>query len=97
MNLPMYAQAACWGLLAGSGLIVGAVIAVAFAGRLSHRIIATVMGFGGGVLIAVLSVDLMDSAFTDGASRGGHGRLLVRRYGIQRHQLAPRTIRGEAP
>lgn len=62
----MYLQAACWGLLAGSGLLVGAVVAVAFTGRLSHRIIAAVMGFGGGVLIAVLSVDLMDSAFNDG-------------------------------
>jgi ZIP family zinc transporter len=62
----MYAQAACWGLLAGSGLLLGAVVAVAFAGRLFHRIIAAIMGFGGGVLIAVLSVDLMDSAFNDG-------------------------------
>jgi zinc transporter, ZIP family len=66
MTLPMYAQAACWGLLAGSGLLAGAVVAVAFAGRLPHRVIAAIMGFGGGVLIAVLSVDLMDSAFDDG-------------------------------
>ena len=66
MNVPMYAQAAGWGLVAGSGLLIGAVVAVTFAGRLSHRIIAAVMGFGGGVLIAVLSVDLMDSAFNDG-------------------------------
>ena len=62
----MSVQAACWGLLAGSGLLLGAVVAVAFTGRLSHRIIAAIMGFGGGVLIAVLSVDLMDSAFNDG-------------------------------
>ena len=62
----MYAQAACWGMLAGSGLLIGAVVAVAFTGRLSHRIIAGIMGFGGGVLIAVLSVDLMESAFTAG-------------------------------
>ena len=66
MDLPMYAQAACWGLLAASGLLLGAVVAVAFAGRLTHRIVAAVMGFGGGVLVAVLSVDLMDSAFRDG-------------------------------
>jgi zinc transporter, ZIP family len=62
----MFAQAAFWGLLAGSGLLIGAVVAVAYVGRLSHRIIAATMGFGGGVLIAVLSVDLMDSAFRDG-------------------------------
>ena len=62
----MFAQAALWGLLAGSGLLVGAVVAVAFDGRLSHRVIAAIIGFGGGVLIAVLSVDLMDSAFQGG-------------------------------
>jgi ZIP family zinc transporter len=62
----MHLQAACWGLLAGSGLLLGAAIGVAFTGRLSHRIIGAVMGFGGGVLIAVLSVDLMDAAFNDG-------------------------------
>jgi ZIP family zinc transporter len=62
----MLAQAAFWGLLAGSGLLIGAAVAVAYVGRLSHRTIAATMGFGGGVLIAVLSVDLMDSAFRDG-------------------------------
>jgi ZIP family zinc transporter len=59
-------RAAVWGFMAGSGLLVGAVVAVASGGRLSHRITATAMGFGGGVLIAVLSIDLMDSAFRDG-------------------------------
>ncbi len=62
----MFVQAACWGLLASSGLLIGALAAVAFKRRLSHRIIAAIMGFGGGVLIAVLAVDLMESAFTDG-------------------------------
>jgi ZIP family zinc transporter len=62
----MFAQAAFWGLLPGFGLLIGAVVAVAFGGRLSHRIIAALMGFGGGVLIAVLSVDdLINSAFKD--------------------------------
>lgn len=41
-------------------------VAVASADRLSHRAIAAVMGFGGGVLIAVLSVDLMETAFRGG-------------------------------
>ena len=62
----MVAQAAFWGLLAGSGLLIGAVVAVVFSGKLSHRIVAAIMGFGGGVLIAVLSLDLMDAAFRDG-------------------------------
>ena len=45
----MFAQAALWGVLAGSGLLIGAAVAVVFDHRLSHRVIATVMGFGGGV------------------------------------------------
>lgn len=53
-------------MLAASGLLIGAVVAVGFHGRLSHRIVAAVMGFGGGVLIAVLSIELMESAFRDG-------------------------------
>ena len=62
----MLAQAALPGLLAGAGLVVGAVVAVVCDGRPSHRTVAATMGFGGGVLIAVLSVDLMDSAFEGG-------------------------------
>ena len=62
----MFVQAGLWGLLASSGLLIGASIAVAFHDRLSHRIISAVMGFGGGALIAVLSVDLMEKAFEDG-------------------------------
>ena len=64
----MFVQAAFWGLFAASGLLIGAVVAVTFDARLTHRKVAAVMGFGGGVLIAVLSVDLMDSAFRDGCA-----------------------------
>jgi ZIP family zinc transporter len=64
--VPNLVQAAVWGLLAASGLLIGALLAVAFGGRLSHRITATAMGFAGGALIAVLSIDLMDPAFRDG-------------------------------
>ena len=53
-------------MLAASGFVIGALAAVAFDARLSHRIVAANLGFGGGVLIAVLSVDLMDSSFKDG-------------------------------
>jgi ZIP family zinc transporter len=64
--LPMFVQAGLWGVFAASGLLIGAEVAVRFDARLSHRRIAAVMGFGGGVLIAVLSLDLMDSAFREG-------------------------------
>lgn len=64
--MPIFIQAGLWGLLAGAGLLIGA--AVAFFIDLPHRLIAAVMGFGGGVLIAVLSVDLMEEAFAGGGA-----------------------------
>lgn len=64
--MPLSLQAGCWGLIAGAGLLVGALIA--FIVELPHRLIAAVMGFGSGVLIAVLSVDLMEKAFADGGA-----------------------------
>ena len=75
--MPMYVQAGLWGLLAGSGLLIGAVIAVVFSNQLSHRLIAAVMGFGGGVLIAVLSIDLMEIAYRDGGPIASISGLLL--------------------
>lgn len=57
--MPEFMIAGLWGLLSGSGLLVGAILADAFFGRLTHRMIATVMGFGGGVLIAVVATELI--------------------------------------
>ena len=59
--MPIWLQAGLWGLTAGSALLLGAAIAYFF--DLPHRLIAAVMGFGGGVLIAVLSFELMDEAY----------------------------------
>lgn len=64
--MPIVLQAGLWGLLPASRLMIGAAIAVSFYERLSYRVIAAVMGFGGGALIAVLSIDLMERAFTGG-------------------------------
>ena len=64
--LPLSIQAGLWGLLAGAGLLIG--VAIAFFIELPHRLIAAVMGFGGGVLIAVLSVDLTEKAFAGGGA-----------------------------
>jgi len=52
------------GLLAASGLFIGAL--VGYTERLPHRAIATVMGFGAGVLIAVLTLELV----ADSGERG---------------------------
>src|SRR3954453_16338613 len=49
-----------WGLLAGSSLLVGAVIALRF--RISLRAIGLVMAFGGGVLISAIAFDLVQEA-----------------------------------
>ena len=57
--MPVFVQAGLWGLFSASGLTIGALLAVTLYGRLSHRVIAGVMGFGGGVLIAVVAVSLI--------------------------------------
>jgi zinc transporter, ZIP family len=84
-------EAAFWSLVASSSLLVGAVIVLRY--DLSQRAIGLIMGFGAGVLIAVLSVDLAVDAFERanglvlafGLLAGGAifyaGDLLLGRYG----------------
>jgi zinc transporter, ZIP family len=57
MELPLWLQAAGWGLLSASGLLIGAV--GGYYTWLQHRTIARVMTFGAGVLLAVVAVDLV--------------------------------------
>jgi ZIP family zinc transporter len=57
-------QAALWGGLAGSALLLGATIG--YFVNLPHRVVSGVMAFGTGVLISALSFDLMDEAVTKG-------------------------------
>ena len=64
--IPEYAIAGLWGLLSGSGLLVGAVLADVLYGRLTHRMISAVMGFGGGVLIAVVATELIGDRVSAG-------------------------------
>jgi ZIP family zinc transporter len=59
-NVPLWAQAALWGLIAGSALLLGALAGYFLA--LPQRLIAAVMAFGSGVLIAALAFELMDEA-----------------------------------
>jgi ZIP family zinc transporter len=84
-------EAAFWSLVASSSLFVGAAIALRFS--LSQKTIGLIMGFGAGVLIAALSVDLAADAFERtnglvlglGLAAGGVtffiGDLLLDRYG----------------
>jgi ZIP family zinc transporter len=63
-SMPVWLVAGGWGLLAGSALLLGA--AIGYFARVPGRVIASVMAFGGGVLISALSFDLMDEAFHRG-------------------------------
>ncbi len=57
-------QAALWGLLSGSALLIGA--AIGWFVPMSRRVIAGIMAFGAGVLISALSFELMDEAWDSG-------------------------------
>jgi ZIP family zinc transporter len=57
-----------WGTLAGSSLVIGAIVALRF--RIGLRAIGLIMGFGAGVLISALAFDLVEEA-VDKAAGGG--------------------------
>jgi len=63
-NVPMWLQAAFWGLVAGGALVLGA--AAGYWIRVPARLVAAIMAFGSGVLISALSFELMDEAFRTG-------------------------------
>jgi ZIP family zinc transporter len=65
--MPMALQAALWGLLSGSALLIGACLG--WFVPMSRRVIASIMAFGAGVLISALSFELMDEAWDAGGVR----------------------------
>jgi ZIP family zinc transporter len=62
--MPLAMQAGLWGLLSGSALVVGALLA--WFAPIPSRVIAAIMAFGSGVLISALSFELMDEAYHRG-------------------------------
>jgi len=62
--MPVALQAALWGLLSGSALLIGA--AIGWFARLPQRAVAAIMAFGAGVLISALSFELIDEAWQRG-------------------------------
>ena len=60
IELPGWLQAAGWGLLSASGLLIGAI--GGYYTGLQHATIARVMTFAAGVLLAVVAVDLVINA-----------------------------------
>ncbi|MGM1061868.1 ZIP family metal transporter [Saccharothrix sp. Mg75] len=57
-------EAAGWGLLAGSALLLGAL--VGYLVRVPRGVVAAVMGFGSGVLMSAVSFELIDEAHRQG-------------------------------
>lgn len=62
--MPLGLQAGCWGLLAGSALLLGA--GIGYYAKIPQRIIAAIMAFGAGVLISALAFELMNEAYARG-------------------------------
>ena len=62
--MPLWLQAGFWGFVAGSALILGALVGYFL--DVPRRLIAAIMAFGSGVLISALSFDLMDEAYKRG-------------------------------
>jgi ZIP family zinc transporter len=73
--VPAWAEASLWGLAAGAGLLLGA--AGGYFLSLSHRAIAAIMAFGGGVLLSVLAFELVE----DAAMHGGIGPTVAGVFG----------------
>jgi ZIP family zinc transporter len=57
-------KAILWGLVSGSALVIGAL--VAYFTNVPKRLIAFIMAFGSGVLISALAFNLMDEAYKRG-------------------------------
>jgi len=57
-------EAGFWGFVAGAALLLGA--AAGYLAPVPRRVVAGIMGFGGGVLISALAFDLMDDAYRRG-------------------------------
>ena len=62
--MPVWLEAALWGLLGGGALVLGAL--VAWFARVPQPVIASVMAFGSGVLISAVAFDLMLEAADTG-------------------------------
>jgi len=62
--MAIWLQAALWGLLAGSALLIGA--GLGYFMRIPDRVVAGIMAFGSGVLISALSFELVEEAYNQG-------------------------------
>lgn len=63
------AESFAWGILAGSSLVLGGIIALQL--PISRRLLGLIMAFGAGVLISAVSFELVQEAFETSAGSGG--------------------------
>lgn len=66
---PHHGGAFAWGLFAGSSLLVGCAVALAF--RLSARVVGLTLAFGSGVLISAVAFDLVQEGYETSGGSGG--------------------------
>ena len=59
-------EAAFWGLVAASALVIGAAVGIWV--PISRRVVAMTMAFGAGALVSALSFDLTEEAFAQGGT-----------------------------
>jgi ZIP family zinc transporter len=64
--VPTVLEAAFWGFVGGSSLLLGAVAGLMF--PTSQRVIGLIMAFGSGVLISALAFELTEEAFVSGGA-----------------------------
>jgi ZIP family zinc transporter len=64
-------EAFFWGIVAGSSLLVGGVLALRVA--IGKRLLGLIMAFGAGVLISAVAYDLVQDAFEEGGGTGSVG------------------------
>ncbi|MBC6697687.1 ZIP family metal transporter [Hymenobacter puniceus] len=100
MTFPMWAQAGFWGLVSGSALLLGA--AVGYFVQVPQRLIAAIMAFGSGVLIATLSLELMEEAYHKGGFQAtalgfvaGAGAFTLANWLLARHGAKHRKRSGQ--
>ncbi|MGK5499631.1 ZIP family zinc transporter [Streptomyces sp. URMC 125] len=98
-------EAGGWGLLAGSALLLGAVLGYTL--RIPHQVVASVMAFGAGVLLSAVSFELALEAYdrsgmpplvlgtVAGAAAYTAGNVLLARRGA-RHRKRSGQVRGRS-
>jgi zinc transporter, ZIP family len=98
--VPVWLEAGAWGLVAGTALVIGAL--VAWWVPVPQRVVASVMAFGAGVLISALAFELVEEAERIGGLRptvggflGGALAYLVANLALARHGARHRKRSGD--